>query len=335
VSGRPILWLHSRTGALLRINEDRFARADPVLDLLNAVPADRPLEEGHTNRALAAAWVAKVDAAASRIAPHVRTLATTRLLCSAAAAILTALGSLEGFGSGWVVAGGVLGVAAYLWPAALRMKARQARWWKLRTAAEIGRSHVALWRAPGPYDVIGPEEVPEAAGVLASLSFLKLHGAEPAAPVDEFKSEYRAGRLREQIAYFTKHAARSSRRARIYKVTAAVCTVLAVLVANVSLLENFSADLALESWQPVLALGAAVLFQAAAIAGALLVIKDYQRRRERYREMRRLLEQWDAQLAAVRTWPVLLRLVRTVERALLAEVIEWKSLIRHRKLSGS
>jgi hypothetical protein len=334
VSGRPILWVHSRTGALLRINEDRLARHDPELDLLNAVAAAEPPVGVTTSRELAGAWVAKIDAAASRIAPRVRTLATTRLLCSAAAAILTALGSLEGWNAAWLVLGGVFGIAAYLLPAALRMKTRQARWWKLRTGAEIGRSNMALWRAPGPYDVIGPEEVPELAGVLASLSFLKLHSREPVAAVEDFKKEYREGRLGEQIAYFSKHAAIASRRSRIYQVTAAVCTVLAVVVANVTLLEGVADGLALETWQPVLALNAAVLFQVAAIAGALLVIKDYQRRRERYREMQRRLEQWDMQLAAALTWPVLLRLSRSIERALLAEVIEWKSLIRHQKLTG-
>jgi len=43
------------------------------------------------------------------------------------------------------------------------------------------------------------------------------------------------------------------------------------------------------------------------------------------------LVKWDAQLEALRTWPSVLRVSGRIERALLAELIEWRSLIRNPK----
>ncbi len=85
-------------------------------------------------------------------------------------------------------------------------------------------------------------------------------------------------------------------------------------------------------WLTGIAFGGTVFFQFATIAGALLIVNDWQRRRERYRELHDLLVVWDKQIASAGTWPVLLRTATRVERALLAEVIEWRSLIRNRKM---
>jgi hypothetical protein len=42
--------------------------------------------------------------------------------------------------------------------------------------------------------------------------------------------------------------------------------------------------------------------------------------------------QWDKQLELSETWPIVLRIATTVEKALLAELIEWRSHIRNQKL---
>ena len=44
----------------------------------------------------------------------------------------------------------------------------------MRTAAEICRSCLALWPTPGLYEAVGPEVVPDLAGMLTSLNFLKM-----------------------------------------------------------------------------------------------------------------------------------------------------------------
>jgi hypothetical protein len=61
-------------------------------------------------------------------------------------------------------------------------------------------------------------------------------------------------------------------------------------------------------------------------------VNDFQRRRDRYRELHRMLMQWDKQLELSRTWSTVLRITSVIEKALLAELIEWRSLIRNRKL---
>jgi hypothetical protein len=71
-------------------------------------------------------------------------------------------------------------------------------------------------------------------------------------------------------------------------------------------------------WKPALALAATTCFQIATVAGALLVVNDHQRRRECYQELHRMLTQWDKQLE--------------LSQALLAELIEWRPLIRRRKV---
>jgi hypothetical protein len=81
-----------------------------------------------------------------------------------------------------------------------------------------------------------------------------------------------------------------------------------------------------------LAFAGTVCFQIATVAGALLIVNDWRRRRERYRELHDLLVVWDKQIASAGTWAIVLRTATRVERALLAEVIEWRSLIRNRKL---
>jgi hypothetical protein len=84
-------------------------------------------------------------------------------------------------------------------------------------------------------------------------------------------------------------------------------------------------------WKQGLALGAAIAFQIATVAGALLAVNDCDRRRQRYRELHRQLGEWDAQLVALRTWPAVLNVAGRIERALLAELIEWRSLLRNPK----
>jgi hypothetical protein len=77
---------------------------------------------------------------------------------------------------------------------------------------------------------------------------------------------------------------------------------------------------------------ASIAFQIATVASALVAVNDCDRRKQRYREMNRQLVEWDAQLEALRTWPSVLRVAGRIERALLAELIEWRSLIRNSKV---
>jgi len=149
----------------------------------------------------------------------------------------------------------------------------------------------------------------------------------------EFKREYRASRVQDQIAYFSRHANHAAARARRYRIVTWISTSIAAglnfwLLLNAHGVNHWIST----SLRPQLALSVAILFQIATVAGALVVVNDYVRRRDRYRELHRMLVQWDKQLELCETWPIALRIATTVEKALLAELIEWRSHIRNQKL---
>ena len=64
-------------------------------------------------------------------------------------------------------------------------------------------------------------------------------------------------------------------------------------------------------------------------------MKDCARRRQRYSELSERLRHWDRQLEALHTWTSVLQVVERIERALLVELFEWRSLVlgtaSHRK----
>jgi hypothetical protein len=230
--------------------------------------------------------------------------------------------------------GTALGVMAASLPTVIRLGRRQVAWTRVRTAAEICRSCLALWRTPALYEVVGPEVVPDLAGMLASLNFLKMSDrAARANNLDEFKRRYRGERVQHQIAYFSRHAKHAASWARRYRIVTWASTILAAgldfwLLLNAHGLNHWISG----RMRPELALSVAISFQIATVAGSLVVINDYVRRRDRYRELHRMLVQWDKQLELSETWSTTLRIASTVEKALLAELIEWRSHIRNQKL---
>jgi hypothetical protein len=84
-----------------------------------------------------------------------------------------------------------------------------------------------------------------------------------------------------------------------------------------------------ERW---VALAIPAFFQLATISGALLIVHDCERRQRRYRELSNWLQEWDMELDGLRTWPTVLKVAGRIERALLVELLEWKSLVRNIKL---
>jgi len=137
-----------------------------------------------------------------------------------------------------------------------------------------------------------------------------------------------------QIKYFVNHAAQSAAEARRYRSVIQTCIICAAAVdvwlfVTAHAIKSFGPG----PWKPTWALGASIAFQVATIAGALLAVNDCDRRKQRYRDLYDQLRMWDAQLEALRTWPSIMRVAGRVERALLAELIEWRSLIRNPKMA--
>jgi hypothetical protein len=335
--GRPVFWLHSVTGDVKVFNEksEKELLDDPELDFLNSLPDPPVPPKGNEHEALAEAWFRKVDEHANQSAPQVRRLAAIPIICTAAAALFAGAGSWATTLGTWLAIGAGLAVVAALLPVILRLDRRQVLWLRTRTAAEVCRSVLAFWNTPSPYDAIGPEVIPELAGALRSLNFLKVLDPErKEASLEEFKQQYRKERVAGQIVYFFRHAAQSTAEALRYRITIWTCAGLAAsmdvwMFVTEHVIKHFGPG----SHKQFFALGASIGFQIATVAGALLAVNDCDRRRQRYRELHHLLGEWDAQLEVLRTWPSVLRVAGRIERALLAELIEWRSLIRNQKLA--
>jgi hypothetical protein len=207
-------------------------------------------------------------------------------------------------------------------------------WARTRTAAEVCRSRLALWGAPTTEEVIGPEIVPELSGMLMSLKLLKaLDSSRNSMSIEEFKECYRKDRVAGQLKYFSDHAKTSAEQAKRYRITSWVCIGMAILIAGSLWVMGmeFKND-HLFTGQRWLSVAVSALFQLATISGALLIVHDCERRQRRYRELHDWLQEWDAELDALRTWPTVLKVASRIERALLVELLEWKSLVRNVKL---
>ena len=332
--GRPVVWIHSVTGEIQHFNQEKESTSNTELDFLNGLPDPAAHAEIKTPFDLAHTWFLKIDDNASHAAPQLRRLAAIPILCTAGAAICTAAFSFAHNSGALVGIGAGLGLMTSALPSVMRLYSRQITWTRIRTATEISRSVLALWRTPGPYEVIGPEIIPELAGTLASLNYLKISdGADRRTSLEDFKKVYREERVQDQIEYFSQNATNSDRKTNQYQHTVTLSVVVGLMVNALMLLATYwLRNYFGRHWLTGLAFAGTVCFQIATVAGALLVVNDWLRRRERYRELHDLLVVWDKQIASAGTWAIVLRTATRVERALLAEVIEWRSLIRNRKM---
>jgi hypothetical protein len=333
---KPIIWIHSVTGEIQIFNEEALHKNDPdaELDFLCHLPdAEVSLTSG-SPLDIASAWLRKMDNNATRLAPQVLHLTAVPMLCTAAAALISSFASRSHVSPIWLPAGIVLGFISSFIPAALRLTQRQALWARARTAAEVSRSVLALWDTPSVWHVIGPEVMPELSEMLTSLNLLKiLSTSADRAPIEKFKEQYLKDRLSHQIDYFSKHAALSAQESKRFRIVARASTTFAILFGCVTYF-NGHLDWLFHGkpdgkW---LTFASSILFQVATIASALLVAKDCDRRERRYKELHYSLRTWEGELKALRTWSLVVKVVYRIESALLVEVLEWKSLIRNRKI---
>jgi hypothetical protein len=151
--------------------------------------------------------------------------------------------------------------------------------------------------------------------------------------LEQFRSAYRKERLQEQISYFSGKSEQAAREGRIFRAVAWISGGLAVLITvwwfGGRILGIGPHARIAGRWIP---LAISALFQLATVAGALVVIKDCDRRQRRYRELQQWLQNWSPQFDALNTWGSVLQVATRVERALLVELLEWRSLMRHAKL---
>ena len=330
-TGHPVAWIQSETGELQWINKEALKLIDSSdeLEFLNRLPDVGVAPPAASSRDLAQAWLDKADGNANRFAPQARRVASVPIVYTAAAAVMAGVAPEIPGAAPWLGISAALGIFSLALPTALRLHARQALWARTRTAAEITRSVLVTWNTPRPYDVIGAEVAPWLSGILRSLNFLKMednHRAET--PLADFKQEYRRDRVAHQIEYFSRQAKKAERQERRYAMLGWVCGAVATLIAVACLsgglqwLENHGF-----SGRQWLAFLMSALFEVATMAGAFAAMKDCARRRRRYRELSHALRRWDTQLEALNTWNSVLRVVERIERALVVELFEWRSLV--------
>ena len=334
--GKPTVWIDSDQGILESLDQaaERRLLRDPELDFLNDLPDCNVAYAEGSPKEIATQWFKKVDANASRPAPQVRRAASIPILYTAVAAVLSGAASKSSAGAAWVAASAALGIIAAGLPATLRLDRRQATWARTRTAAEVCRSMLALWDAPFQSEVIGPEIGSELAGTLVSLRFLKMQAASHGhAALEEFKERYREERILDQMEYYSRHAGLAEHEAQRYRrvtflsIGAAVLLALCWLAGIMGVMELHS--MLRGRW---FGLTLSALFQGATVVGALQIVNDSKRRQRRYRELHGWLRDWDIQLEALRTWSSVLKVVVQVEKALMVELLEWRSLARNTKL---
>ncbi|MGB0081552.1 MAG: hypothetical protein WBP90_08505 [Terracidiphilus sp.] len=330
-TGHPIAWIHSETGELQWINKDALVHIDSSdeLEFLNGLPDVGAAPTSASSRALAQAWLDKTDENANRFAPQARRVASIPIVYTAAAAVMSGVAPEIPGAAPWLAISAALGVVALALPAILRVHVRQALWARTRSAAEITRSVLVTWRTPRSYEVIGAEVAPWLSGILRSLNYLKMednHRIET--PLSDFKQEYRRDRVAHQIDYFSRQARKAERQERRYGAVGWICGVLATLIAVACLSGGLQwlADHGFSGRQ-WLAFLMSSLFEVATMSGAFAAMKDCARRRRRYRELSHALARWDTQLEALSTWNSVLRVVERIERALIVELFEWRSLV--------
>jgi len=333
---RPVVWIDSETGVVQSIPQQRKLDQGPEdeLSFLNHLPGNKAACESDDPVALGKQWLAKLDANAAQLAPQVRRLAAVPIVCTALAAFVSGAAQGRHVSGLWIAAGALLGLTASLLPAALKLGKRQSLWVRIRTAAEVTRSILALWDTPVRYQVVGPEILPELNSMIRSLDFLKAQAGRTATiQVAQFKDAYIESRLLDQVKYFSRQSKHSAQMGRRYRLVSKICVVSAILL-SIWAFAGRSAFIAshMDSAGPWLPLLASALFQIATIAGALLVVNECERRERRYREIHRSLADWQVELRAFHTWPPVIEVVSKIERALLVELLEWRSLLQNMKM---
>jgi hypothetical protein len=330
--GRPVILIDPVTFAVRRERMEELRFGDRHLTLLNQLPPPEAGLPDHGDPGLRAAlqFQHKVDAAATRSAPHFRLLTTVTVglhVLATGLATATLAFDLHASALPWGKLScllGALGVAVVL-----RRQHERHDWVRCRLAAEIARSALATWGLPQAARLFDHMDWAGLEPLRRSLDVLHRQSARlrPEA-FDEFKQRYLRERIDGQLAYFVRNEQRAGpllRRLRAgflaSSILAIVCT--AAYAIN-TLLPEAVAPVWVEEW--IFGFGPIVLPVLAAGCMSLISINDLHRRVARYREMRMRLETARKEATFAQTWGALERVIAKVERALLQEVFEWHSV---------
>lgn len=331
--GRLTIWLNSDTGVTQVFNQNSIDALlhDPELEFLNSLPDTEIFTASGSYSELAKAWLRKLDDTATRFAPHVRRLAVLPILCTGVAAFLTGAALYLPQPQLWLTAGTLFGLAAIGLPFILRLPQKRSRWERTRAAAEACRSILALWRAPLMRNLIEPEMLPELGGMIGTLDLMRaLDMRNQSIALEEFKVDYRVNRVIDQADFFQRQTKKAARLAKKTRAISLTCIALAFCLGAFDFIVRVIFH---STHNPaghgVISMAMSALFQISTVALAFAMIKDADRRRSRYSELSELLRKWDNELELLMTWSSVLQVVSKIERSLLVELLEWRSLMRH------
>jgi hypothetical protein len=331
--GRPVIIIDANNYSVRRENFERLIVGDRHLAYFNdlpAVAAPPPADDTEPGRAIVQDFLARVDQAATRNAPHDRRLVALIIwllalatgLATAPLAFAVHLPTMP-----WVKLACLL--AALAIALLVRKRRDQLDWVRCRLAAEITRSTLATWGLPRSLRLFDDFEWAGLEPLRRSLDVLHRRGArEHPASFDEFKQRYIRERIDGQLAYFAEREGQAGPLLERLRWGFFSCSLLAACFAAAyashSLVPEIKAPGWVQAW--IYDFGPAVLPAVAAAFISLIHVNDLHRRLARYRELRVRLEAARKEALFVQTWGALERIVAKAERALLHEVFEWHSI---------
>jgi hypothetical protein len=221
----------------------------------------------------------------------------------------------------------VLAVAFYL------LKSRglsYEKWLHTRAESEICRSFLATWQIRRQARV-GHQPHPALPGleqVFASLRLLRQLDDSPKPDFELTRSHYESDRLMDQLNYFNKHHELAVARYKKRKIWMRLCTIIAIISSLMVLLLCFD-DHHLDGIKTMFEFFGIVLPLATTSIGLMLLTDESSRRMLRYREMIDTLQYFQPRIRSCRTWVALAHLATQLEAALLQEILEWQSFVRH------
>ena len=314
--GRPLIWIHSRTLAVTASN----------LDQLPGLIA--PVTGEKSGRPAVIDEFARLDQAATQHAPEVKQLTISVILLhlvASAIVMLALVTGLTGLPMHLVTGFEIACLSCALW-VVLRHRQAHHSWMNARISAEICRSALATWELPASGQIFPKVDVRGFERLQSTLRLTRLCetlGVESLATV---RDRYLAGRIQNQIDYFSRQSARAEPRLRGLRGVAVGCTVAAIVLGSTALALNLC-DLHGQIYVVAKALSLLLPLLNAALL-AYVVAHDLSRRVSRYHEMTHLLRHLERRLAHTRSWGGLERLVTMTEEALIQEVMEWHSVSR-------
>jgi hypothetical protein len=315
--GRPLVWIHSETGAIVQERMDKLPAPEPL-----------PATPEPTGQATVAALFADFDAAALRHAPaakHITAIVIILHLVASGAAVLSMMLGLAG-AAAYAIAGFKMAcLAASLW-LVFRHRHAHHEWMRTRISAEMCRSALATWILPDPEIAFPKTRVPGFEQLQRTIRLERLADRAPRPDLERTRDTYLEHRLRDQARYFSRQLAKAAPRHRLLKTTASACTVgaiaLGILVLVLGLLHvHGPAYFVVKGLSLTLPLINAALL-------SFVAAHDLGRRVSRYDEMVRTLDTLAVRMSHVRSWASLERVATETETALIQEALEWHSVSR-------